>query len=34
MKAVRLATSAEEFAQTEVMPLLKVLGPSTAATWT
>ncbi len=27
MKAVRLATSAEEFAQTEVVPLLKVLGP-------
>jgi isoleucyl-tRNA synthetase len=27
VKAVRLATSAEEFAQVEVMPLLKVLGP-------
>jgi isoleucyl-tRNA synthetase len=27
VKAVRLATSAEEFAQTEVVPLLKVLGP-------
>ncbi len=27
VKAVRLATSAEEFAQIEVMPLLKVLGP-------
>ncbi|MDX6522499.1 MAG: isoleucyl-tRNA synthetase [Gaiellales bacterium] len=27
VKAVRLATSAEEFAEVEVMPLLKVLGP-------
>jgi isoleucyl-tRNA synthetase len=27
VKGVRLATSAEEFAQVEVMPLLKVLGP-------
>ena len=27
VKAVRLATSAEEFAQADVMPLLKVLGP-------
>jgi len=27
VKAVRLATSAEEFAQTEVVPMLKVLGP-------
>jgi isoleucyl-tRNA synthetase len=27
VKAVRLATSAEEFAEIEVMPLLKVLGP-------
>ena len=27
VKAVRLATSAEEFAQAEVVPLLKVLGP-------
>jgi isoleucyl-tRNA synthetase len=27
VKAVRLATSSEEFAQVEVMPLLKVLGP-------
>jgi isoleucyl-tRNA synthetase len=27
VKAVRLATSAEEFAEVEVMPLLKLLGP-------
>ena len=27
MKGVRLTTSAEEFAQVEVMPLLKLLGP-------
>jgi isoleucyl-tRNA synthetase len=27
VKAVRLATSAEQFAEIEVMPLLKVLGP-------